>query len=327
MGNVIIGTTMWDLNQPKLMRQERREKEFCEKHWKGIYKTTRLFEDDQSAATQIILDLLALPPVLLLVQQEIMKPPHTIEKTTVGSLVIPEGRRELEELKRRIDAQQKEFEAKLKKQQADFEEKEKEMQRNAEKRRRKAEQEAQRLEEIQRVRENEFRTYLAEMKQKYDQLLRMRVEEDEKRESLRRQEEEIQRREEAMDRRAQKEKEDRKNEERRRQLFKEEMRRREEKMEEDRLRLEEELKILRAALEKLTAPLDLKWYQRTINFIAIRFGYAPFFKKAMEVTVDISEKVIKGTFKVLGDKCRFVGTVCGEFVDLIFDKSESDAED
>lgn len=325
MGNVIIGTTMWDLNQPKMMKEERREKEFCEKHWKGIYKTTQLFEDDQSAATQIILDLLALPPVLLRVQQEMMKPPHTIENTTVGRLVIPEGRRELEELTRQMDAQQKEFEAELRKQQADFEKEEKEIQRNAEERLRKAEEEARRLEEVQRVRENEFRKNLAEEKQKYDQQFRMRAEEDEKRESLRRQEE-IQRQKEAMDRRIQKEEENRKDEELRRQLFEEDMKRREEEMEEERFRREEELEILRAALKKLTAPPDLGWYQRTINFIVTSFGYAPFFEKVMEVTVDIGQKV-KGTFKVLEGKCKFVGTVHGNSVDATLDGSESDAED
>lgn len=101
MGNVIVGTTMWSqTGSVKFLEQEKREQAISIKHWGGIYKTTRLFRADKNAAIRIITDLLTKPPVLLLVQQEILRPPHTPECTTVGKYLIPEGLLELEQLRR-----------------------------------------------------------------------------------------------------------------------------------------------------------------------------------------------------------------------------------
>lgn len=103
MGNVIVGTTRWNrTNAPEFQEQQKREKMIHDAHWNGIYKTTRLFCNDRSAATEIITDLLAKPSVLLLAQKEMLEPPNSIENTTVGRrIIIPETLREIEE--RRIE--------------------------------------------------------------------------------------------------------------------------------------------------------------------------------------------------------------------------------
>lgn len=97
MKNVVIGTTMWSPeNTPKYNNEVKREREFMTKHWRGIFKSTRIPYEDQNAALGIISDLLACPPCLLLAQEEMLRPPHTCEETTAGKIAIPEGRRELE---------------------------------------------------------------------------------------------------------------------------------------------------------------------------------------------------------------------------------------
>lgn len=97
MKNVVIGTTMWSPeNTPKYNNEVKREREFMTKHWRGIFKATRIPYEDQEAALGIICNLLERPPCLLLAQEEMLKPPHTCEETTVGKIAIPEGRRELE---------------------------------------------------------------------------------------------------------------------------------------------------------------------------------------------------------------------------------------
>lgn len=120
LGNVIVGTTMWSStwDAGKLKQQEKRERALLDDQWGGIRKTTRLSRDSKNVAVQIIYDLLAGPPALLLVQTEMLQPPHTIEATTVGKLAMPEGRLELEDLQRKVREREKEFEAESKRQEA-----------------------------------------------------------------------------------------------------------------------------------------------------------------------------------------------------------------
>lgn len=104
MQNVIIGTTMWSPEGTgKFNNEMRREKEFKSKHWGGIYKTVKVLDGDQNIAVQIINDLLARTPCLLLVQEEMLQPPHTCENTTAGKIAIPEGRAEAEQLRRQFE--------------------------------------------------------------------------------------------------------------------------------------------------------------------------------------------------------------------------------
>ncbi|KAL0632566.1 hypothetical protein Q9L58_008543 [Maublancomyces gigas] len=108
MKNVVIGTTMWSSeNTPKYNNEVKREREFMTKHWRGIFKTTRIPYEDQNVALEIISDMLARPPCLLLAQEEMLKPPHTCEETTVGKIAIPEGRRELERQRQEFEEEMK----------------------------------------------------------------------------------------------------------------------------------------------------------------------------------------------------------------------------
>lgn len=212
MGNVIVGTTMWDQNSKNFPHQVRREESFCKKYWQGIHSTTRLFEDDEAAAGRIILDLLALPPVLLLVQKEIMKPPHTIENTTVWKSAMPDGYREIEELKHQKNAQAGVFEAELNQHKADFEKREQEMRRIAEDHLRKAEEEIRRSEEVRLKHEAEMMKQYEETKLEFTKQMKKRVEEEEKRDLLKQNEEVNQRLQEAKNTRIEKEKQDQINE-------------------------------------------------------------------------------------------------------------------
>ncbi|RPB08895.1 hypothetical protein P167DRAFT_473448, partial [Morchella conica CCBAS932] len=110
MGNVIIGTTMWSDNGTKRQAQVKREGEFLQKHWGGILKTIRVPDGDEDVAKSIIGDLLARPPTKLLVQTELLIPPHTCEATTVGRIAIPEGKREAERLAKEMEEQKLEAE-------------------------------------------------------------------------------------------------------------------------------------------------------------------------------------------------------------------------
>ncbi|KAH8153100.1 uncharacterized protein LAJ45_02687 [Morchella importuna] len=93
MGNVIIGTTMWSDNGTKRQAQ-----------------TIRVPDGDEDVAKSIIGDLLARPPTKLLVQTELLIPPHTCEATTVGRIAIPEGKREAERLAKEMEEQKLEAE-------------------------------------------------------------------------------------------------------------------------------------------------------------------------------------------------------------------------
>lgn len=112
MGNVIIGTTKWSPEKPaKFKKEEEREQRFLKEHWGGIYKTTRLPEEDgRDAAVQVITDLLAKDPVLFRAQREMLRPPHKVENTTAVKLVIPEAQLERDQLYKEIKEQKERFE-------------------------------------------------------------------------------------------------------------------------------------------------------------------------------------------------------------------------
>lgn len=116
LGNVIVGSTFWE--KSKLQQQEQREQELMDQHWDGIYKTMRLPYNDRNAAVAIINELFTRTPALLLAQEEMLKPPHTVEATTVGKLAVPEGRLELENLQREQGERERAFEAETRRQEA-----------------------------------------------------------------------------------------------------------------------------------------------------------------------------------------------------------------
>lgn len=300
MGNVIIGTTMWDQNSSKFPKQVRREESFSKKYWKGIHSTTRLFEDDEAAANQIIMDLLALPPVLLLVQREIMKPPHTIQNTTVGKLTMPNGYKEIEELKQQKNAQAQVFQAELNKREADFEKREQDMRKVAEDQLRKSEEESRRSEGARLEREAEVEKLYKEQKQKFTEQMKKIAEDEEERELLKRKEEVSQRLQDAQNKRIEKEKQDQIDKEHRRQQFEAETRRQKENSEKVTAQLVEELERLQAALDEMTAPPDLTKFQLTINAVVESFGFRPVFEKA----VNKSEKVIKEAIVAISEQIR-----------------------
>lgn len=116
LGNVVVGTTMWDARRYK--QQEQRERALQDDLWRGIHKTMRLPDEDKGAAERIIRELLKKKPALLLVQKEMLKPPHTLESTTVGKLAMPEGRLELENLQKEQKEKERVFVAETKRQEA-----------------------------------------------------------------------------------------------------------------------------------------------------------------------------------------------------------------
>lgn len=303
MGHVIVGTTMWDQNSKEFPKQIAREKRFRDKYWKGVHKAVRLFEDDESAASQILLDLLDLPPVLLLVQKEMMQPPHTLENTTVGKATMPNGYREIEELKRRADAQAEAYERELKRRKADFEEKEKDMRKTAKDLLLKTEEENRRLDRERLEREAESERQYEQVRQEFNDQMKKIADDADKREVLKREEEARQRREAARNQREEREKHDREDEERRQQDFEAETQKQKEKSEVVIAQLVEELERLETALSKMTATPDLTRFEVTINAVVEAFGFHPIFIKA----VNKSEKVIRETIIIITDQIRMFG--------------------
>lgn len=107
MKNVLVGTTQWSSEgDRRFQNEEKRERELYGKHWNGIHKSSRVVYGDKENAHQIIRDLLVKPPVLLLVQTEMINPPHTIEATTAGRVVMPAAFVELERLRKEMADQQ-----------------------------------------------------------------------------------------------------------------------------------------------------------------------------------------------------------------------------
>lgn len=108
MKNVLVGTTQWSSEgDRRFQNEESREKELSDKHWNGIYKSSRVIFEDKENALQIIRDLLVRPPVLLLVQTEMITPPHTVEATTAGRTTMPAAFAEMERLQKEMAGQQR----------------------------------------------------------------------------------------------------------------------------------------------------------------------------------------------------------------------------
>lgn len=121
MGNVIAGTTRWSPERPaKFKKEEERERKFLGEHWGGVCTTKRwIDEDDSGVPVQIVMGLLAKPQILLLAQEEILKPPHAVEDTTVGKLVAPEADLEM---KQKLAEKEQEFEEEMARRSAEAEE-------------------------------------------------------------------------------------------------------------------------------------------------------------------------------------------------------------
>lgn len=121
MGNVIVGTTRWSPEKPaKFKKEEQREQKFLGEHWGGVYMTKRwIDEDDSDVPVQIVTDLLAKPQILLLSQEEMLKPPHAVEDTTVGKLVVPEADLEM---KQNLAEKEQEFKEEMAKRSSEAEE-------------------------------------------------------------------------------------------------------------------------------------------------------------------------------------------------------------
>lgn len=154
--NCVIGTTMWSPSDTARFRNEdTREKDLLRSHWKGILKTTRIPENDRNAVVGIINDILAQPPVLLQVQEEMLKPPHTLETTTAGKTAIPEGRAEAEQLRREFEDQQRVFKEQGEQLQAEFKREKEKIRVRSEEERAKQRVERQRLEQERRRQEEE----------------------------------------------------------------------------------------------------------------------------------------------------------------------------
>lgn len=114
MGNVVVGTTRWSLEKPaRFKKEEEREQKFLAGHWGGIHGTRRWIEDDDCVPLQIVTELLAIPPVILQAQEEMLKPPHTVGNTTVGKSVIPEAVLEMKQLRKEFSEREKKFEKEM----------------------------------------------------------------------------------------------------------------------------------------------------------------------------------------------------------------------
>lgn len=250
LGNVIIGTTMWSSpwDAGKLKQQEKRERALLDDQWSGIRKTTRLFHDRKSVAVQIIYDLLAGPSALLLVQTEMLQPPHTIEATTVGKLAMPEGRLELEDLQRGVREREKEFEAESKRQETLLQEQVRDTKRRfeAQEMRNRQKEEGQRLKQQEDMKE--FEGKLRKEFERESKSLEDKIRRDTKK-------------------REQEEKEIRKLEEDLRVKL---MKRNRIRIEKARRDAEEEKKI-KAALKRLERPPTLTWFENLISIILAWF--------------------------------------------------------
>lgn len=89
MQNVIIGTTMWGRRGTARYRyQATRECKLTKTYWQGVNKTIRVPGRDLKVAVSMVNDLLAKPPTLLLLQEEMLEPPHKAVDTTAGKLII-----------------------------------------------------------------------------------------------------------------------------------------------------------------------------------------------------------------------------------------------
>lgn len=169
MKNVLVGTTQWSSEgDRRFQNEELREKELYDKHWNGIYKSSRVVYGDRENALQIIRDLLARPPSLLLVQTEMINPPHTVEVTTAGRVTMPAAFVETERLKKEMAEQQSKNEEAIR-QSEEAHRKEKDTQKRAQEEELSKQAEAARrrtVEQLQEQRRREEARQIEEQKQR-----------------------------------------------------------------------------------------------------------------------------------------------------------------
>lgn len=231
MRNVLVGTTQWSPEgSGKFRNEEKRETELREKHWTSVYKSTRVIYDNRDNAVQIINDLLAKPPVLLLVQGEMLKPPHTVEATTAGQKAMPEAYAEMQRL-------EKEMAEKQRKNEEETRQREEQHRREQEEKQRAFEEERKRQEEAARLREEQLRQEQIKREEE-----RRRAEEEQRRKH----EEELRRQAAEAQRQAQVEAQRRHEEEMRR-------------IEAERVRWEEEQRIHRENMARQEAERQRQW--------------------------------------------------------------------
>lgn len=244
LGNVVVGTTMWDAKRYK--QQEQRERALQDEQWRGIHKTMRLPHGDKRATENIIRELLKREPALLLAQEEMLKPPHTVESTTVGRLAMPEGRLELKNLQREQKEQERAFEAETKRQEALLQKQIQDTKRRFEDH----EAQNQEREERQKIKQRvELRELEEKLRQEFDKGNKKweaeakenaRKREEEEREVVRKQEADLE-----------------KKHQQRIKVWEEQMRKH-----------AEEAERLRKALEELQKPPKLTWFQKIFRAIA-----------------------------------------------------------
>lgn len=274
--NCVIGTTMW--SPPDTIRfrnEDTREKDLLRSYWKGILKTTRIPENDRNAVVGIINDILARPPVLLQVQEEMLKPPHTLETTTAGRIAIPEGHAEAEQLRREFEDQQKVFKEERKQLQDEFEREKRGIRARFEEERGKQEEERRRLEQERRRREEEQDNQHTQDIRSLDAEYRRRAVEEE---NWRRVEAEHRREEEKIRWgefiRRQQENADRAEEDRAR-WYEQQRLRQEQEAKIAQEREEERIQLLKEEFKKATAPPPKpKWWEPVVGIaVAIFEGF------------------------------------------------------
>lgn len=270
MRNCVIGTTMWSASgTSKLRNEESRESDFLRTHWKGILKTTRVAENDRLAAVGIINDILARPPTLLQVQEEMLKPPHTVETTTAGKITIPEGRAEAERLRKDLEELRIESERDRQRQEARFERESEEINRRFEEERVRMEEENERLRrEYQKREDEQRRKYQDEIRGMDEEHRRqMRDAENERRaREEERQQEERQKWREFMQ---EQENKTREMEEKRQRQFDLDCQRRDKEAAEARAREEERMKKFMEEHRKARVePRRVRWWEKALGTIA-----------------------------------------------------------
>lgn len=289
MGNVIVGTTMWSaLGSRKFRNEEERERRLLDDQWEGIYKTTRVPCDDIEAANRIVTDLFTRPPVILLSQEEMLLPPHTVENTTAGRIAMPEGRLEMEELQREQRKQANKFKQETEKLEANFKSREDEI-------RQKFEVEAVERDKLFEEEKKKWNAE-AEAQAKQESLKReAEVIRNNKREETRKlkQEEENQRIE--ADRRSKFELAKKEFEEDRRREFEEEKKKIEENAKKEKERMEKELEEIQAAMKASTKPPELGWFMRIADAVVKWFGFKGFAEKLASNVVKAAVNQIKNS--------------------------------